>query len=207
MLKLTKIARLILLLFGCACSAVTSTGAADQESVLPGAMVSERAALHRQILKAQEIGVGIAPYIEKFDGIEQSVKNGEDQASIKSKIDSLSRALNEQMRAYDVKNSLWVNTADPIWAPYCTEVLRAVRHNWIPPRHAVSYICVVRFDVLKDGRATNIKVTRSSGDRYSDQAAIDAVVRSAPFSKWPAVPADKSVTMEQTLNYNVQTRH
>ena len=61
------------------------------------------------------------------------------------------------------------------------------------------------FTVEPDGELGTVKISKSSGVKAVDQAAIAAVKRSAPF---PALPSsvEEAVNIQFTFDYNVH-RH
>ena len=170
-------------------------------SVLQGDFLNERRALLKRIQSAQDMGAGVTPYRDAFDRIEESVKNGDDSASIKSRIESLSRAIDKQIEAYDTNNGIWETNEDQIWGNYCKEVIRKVRHNWDPPDSITPYQCVVTFCVSKDGKVSNIKITRSAGSASLDYEVTNAIRKAAPFGSWPAKSDKNCASIQQTFDY------
>lgn len=85
---------------------------------------------------------------------------------------------------------------------YLSEVQKRIKKNWFPPRGAESLSVVLKFKVLKDGSATNIRLVRSSGKAAVDDAAKAAITNGSPF---PALPksAGDDIDIKFTFDYNV----
>ncbi len=61
-------------------------------------------------------------------------------------------------------------------------VIKQVQSNWSPPCiDGRSHKVVLNFRFSKDGKASDVRVARSSGHRASDEAAISALEHSADF--------------------------
>jgi TonB family protein len=80
-----------------------------------------------------------------------------------------------------------VEQADFKYAYYIEGMQRILFMNWFNPVQVVPTKPVVRFQILRDGTATEIQLLKSSGLPYVDRAALRAVMASSPF---PPLPAD-----------------
>ncbi|MBY0547389.1 MAG: TonB family protein [Candidatus Obscuribacterales bacterium] len=74
---------------------------------------------------------------------------------------------------------------DPLFATYIEMAQYKVRGAWHPVNGARSREAVVGFTVLPDGRVTHVRIAKSAGAADVDKAAIDAVLKSAPFGTFP----------------------
>ena len=92
--------------------------------------------------------------------------------------------------------------ADLDFGPYMSALQRRIKLAWKPPRGTESSRIVVNFVVNRDGSLGEITMRISSGLPAADEAARDAVRRSAPFQPLP-VGAPGSVEVEFTFDYNV----
>ncbi|MBS1953352.1 MAG: energy transducer TonB [Cyanobacteria bacterium SZAS-4] len=72
------------------------------------------------------------------------------------------------------------------FAPLMRSLQRKIKSNWHPTTQAKNHRLAVLFELLKDGRIRNLKVTKSSGYSEADSAALDAVRKSVPFQRPPA---------------------
>jgi TonB family protein len=88
---------------------------------------------------------------------------------------------------------------------YMRRMQYRIKHHWHPPIRDNSSKTVMRFRIMRDGKAADVTVAKSSGDKEMDQAAIDAIHSSAPFPELPP-GHDESVDIEFTLEYNVRGR-
>jgi hypothetical protein len=74
------------------------TDAATKQDVLPGPLLDKRKLLYAQIQEEGKAGVGISGYTRAFDFIEQLVRDGQPEATIAARVDSLERSIAEQKR-------------------------------------------------------------------------------------------------------------
>lgn len=112
-----------------------------------------------------------------------------------------------------------VDVAEDVdFGPYMAEVTRRIKRNWQPMRSDRSKKVVVEFYIARDGRLVNdrgetvelaaniadsVKVLKSSGDRDTDLAAIEAIRLSAPFKPLPPQEKADVVPINFTFDYNV----
>lgn len=89
------------------------------------------------------------------------------------------------------------------FGPYMRELQRRIKANWNPPKGNESKRVVLLFSISKDGRLLGIKVSKTSGLKTADDAAIAAVELSAPFKPLPTEYKRSSVDIQFTFDYNV----
>ncbi len=77
-----------------------------------------------------------------------------------------------------------------------------IRRNWFPPRDANA--CSVSFDLKSNGSIERLKISRSSGQLASDQAALAAVDHAKPFNPLPR--GLNSAAVEFDFDYSVFLR-
>lgn len=70
----------------------------ELEQVAPGPMAVERQKVLDMILSAKEQKIGITAYLGAFKGLEDQVKAGAQEKQIKSRLDSISVSLSEQLK-------------------------------------------------------------------------------------------------------------
>lgn len=85
---------------------------------------------------------------------------------------------------------------------YLAEVQKRIKKNWFPPRGAESLSVTLKFKVLKDGSATNIRLVKSSGVAAADEAAKAAISNGSPFAALPKAAGD-DIDIKFTFDYNV----
>jgi TonB family protein len=182
-----------------------SKSSTAQETLTPGPFLELRSKVSKRIKEAAERGVGVTPYKDAFENIEASVKAGEKEEGIKSKLDSLAVAIDRQFTAQDSSISASTGTKDSVWHAYLKELVRRLRSNWHAPLYQPDYRVVVVFDIMRDGTLTKCKVTQSSGVAKNDQAALKAVADTTPYKPWPADMARKKkenkVTFQQAFDF------
>jgi TonB family protein len=93
-----------------------------------------------------------------------------------------------------------------IFKDYIREVQKKIKRNWHPPKGDKSTRIVVLFKISRDGRLLKVKINNSENPK-ADAAAIVAVMKSAPFSPFPAESKDKDVDVQFTFDYNVLNKH
>lgn len=74
---------------------------------------------------------------------------------------------------------------DPLYANYIEMAQYKVRGAWHPVNGARAREAIVGFTVLPDGRATDVRIAKSSGSAEVNKAAIGAVLAAAPFGVFP----------------------
>ncbi|RTL37675.1 MAG: TonB family protein [Candidatus Melainabacteria bacterium] len=76
-----------------------------------------------------------------------------------------------------------------------------LKENWFPPHGDRTLRSVLRFTLLPNGQVKNVHVTKSSGDKLMDDASVNAVEQSTPFSIPPT--ENKPAEIEFTFDYHV----
>lgn len=85
---------------------------------------------------------------------------------------------------------------------FMKDLQRKIKMNWFPPKSDESRSAMVVFKVHRDGRVSNIRMTRSTGVALGDQAAIKAIQSVSSKLKLPA-GAPEDVDIQFTFDYNV----
>lgn len=67
------------------------------------------------------------------------------------------------------------------YTTYALAAQRKVRSHWTAPESLGRHKVLVSFDTNHDGSISNVKIAKSSGDKLSDAAALNAVKQAAPF--------------------------
>lgn len=94
---------------------------------------------------------------------------------------------------------------DVDFAPYMADLQRSIKRAWFPPKGDETKKLVVLFDVDRSGKLGSLKVSRSSGIKAADQAALAAVRNASPFRPLPP-GAPPTVDIQFTFDYNVFKR-
>lgn len=83
---------------------------------------------------------------------------------------------------------------------YMSGVQRRIRSMWLPPSGSLKPV-VVRFQIFSNGELNFAEIARSSGDRKSDQAGLDALKNAAPFTV-PEGSSDNPIDMEFAFSHS-----
>ncbi|MBX9725063.1 MAG: TonB family protein [Candidatus Obscuribacterales bacterium] len=84
---------------------------------------------------------------------------------------------------------------------YLTEVQRRLRRTWFPPKDGG--VCTIKFQIQGNGSVEAISVIRSSGTTSTDESAIEAVRKAAPFPAFSPQNAGEKIDIKFTFDYNV----
>ena len=79
---------------------------------------------------------------------------------------------------------------------YKCDLEHRIKRRWFPP--ADGSPAVVRFSLSRKGEVSNVSLLISSGERFSDQAALNAVKLAQPFK---AIPKDLPAPLEAEFNF------
>lgn len=96
--------------------------------------------------------------------------------------------------------------AGPDFGPYMKELQKSIKSNWYPPKRNESKRVVLLFKIAKNGRLLSTKIFKSSGVAAADEAAIKAVMVTAPFKSLPKEFKGKSIDIQFTFDYNVRKK-
>ncbi|MDE0125160.1 MAG: TonB family protein [Bryobacterales bacterium] len=94
--------------------------------------------------------------------------------------------------------------------PYLTQVLAAVRRNWLAviPESARLGMSrgrtLIQFSVSRDGSVPKLVIARSSGTAPLDRAAVAGISASNPFPPLPGEYLGKDIRLQFTFLYNIQ---
>jgi TonB family protein len=85
---------------------------------------------------------------------------------------------------------------------YIRDLQKRIKRAWFPPTGHESSRVSIAFTLHKDGKATDIRVSKPSGLNIADSAALKAVENAAPFRPLPE-GAPETVIVEYTFDYEV----
>jgi TonB family protein len=88
------------------------------------------------------------------------------------------------------------------FGPYMQELQRRIKRAWFPPKGDETKRYIVVFEVNRDGSLSNLKLSKSSGDKAADQSGLVAVRNASPFQRLPPGSPEK-VDIQFTFDYNV----
>jgi TonB family protein len=99
------------------------------------------------------------------------------------------------------------NTSDVDFSLYMANLQRLIKKHWFPPKDSASRTLRVTFKISREGRMSNLQLSRGTGIGIADTAGLDAVEAAAPFFKPLPAGAPEAVDIEFTFDYNVFTGH
>src|SRR5262249_3664704 len=67
------------------------------------------------------------------------------------------------------------------FSAYMADLQRRIRKHWFPPHAPTSRVAIVVFSVSSDGTLSNVRLSQSTGEKRSDDAALQAVQEASPF--------------------------
>ena len=94
--------------------------------------------------------------------------------------------------------------------PYLTQVLAAVRRNWlavIPESARLGMTrgrTLIQFSVARNGSVPKLVIARSSGTAPLDRAAVAGISASNPFPPLPGEYLGKDIRLQFTFLYNIR---
>lgn len=150
---------------------------------------------------------------DKFDDVRQlgdaAAARGEREAAIVHYSQAL--ALKDDPQLLEARTKILKELGLPFWPAVDTEGVdyngymmtaqRWIRSVWLPPRGKESTRVVVLFTVSRNGRISNPRVTKSSGDAETDSAALKTVSLVSPLRPLPA-GSDDTVDIQFFFDYN-----
>ncbi|NMG06881.1 TonB family protein [Brasilonema sp. UFV-L1] len=86
---------------------------------------------------------------------------------------------------------------------YVQQLQELVKLQWIPGLTQSSQRTVLVFTVSRAGLVSNLRVAQSSGFSTTDEAALSAVKRAAPFAPFPTAYTENYINIQFTFNINV----
>jgi TonB family protein len=87
--------------------------------------------------------------------------------------------------------------------PYLAQLQQKVRQQWIPGHTQSSRRTVLFFTITRSGQVMNLEILRSSGFSSTDEEAVKAVSRAAPFLPLPPTYEENYLNIEFTFNINI----
>jgi len=113
----------------------------------------------------------------------------------------MAKALRKAGRASEAAS--YEEKSKDLQSKFMTVLQKKIKSQWSPPKQPTSNLTEVRFKLLANGEAKNIRVHQSSGNSLVDQEAIAAVGRGQPYEKFDSEDSNDNVHVEFTFQYNV----
>ncbi|MDF5710321.1 MAG: TonB family protein [Nostoc sp. S4] len=86
---------------------------------------------------------------------------------------------------------------------YLNQLQQQVRQQWLPGLSQSSRRTVLHFSINRSGKLSNLQLAETSGFSVTDQAAINAIQRAAPFAPLPTGYPNNYIHIQFTFNINV----
>ena len=106
----------------------------------------------------------------------------------------------------DVLDSSVNKTKETDFRPYVRNLELKIRHNWHPPEDYKTKTVDVFMVIDRKGNLVSSKITKSSGFKASDKAALAALKASSPFLPLPKSYKDRSVNVDFTFDYKLSEK-
>lgn len=87
--------------------------------------------------------------------------------------------------------------------PYMEKLQKDIKKNWNPPKGEESKRVVLLFKIDKNGNLLKYEIKKSSRNVATDNAAVNALLDTAPFDPLPEDFMGKSVDIQFTFDYKV----
>ncbi len=88
-------------------------------------------------------------------------------------------------------------------SPYLNQLQEQIRRQWIPEATQTSRRTVLHFIINRSGQMSNLEIAQPSGFEVTDEAALNAVKRAAPFGALPANYKHNVINIQFTFNIDV----
>ena len=89
------------------------------------------------------------------------------------------------------------------FSDYMTALQGRIQKNWNPPEFDEDGDATVMFTVTRYGNLVNTEIVESSKNPVFDEAALEALRKSAPFNKFPADTAKDALTIRYTFHTSI----
>ena len=87
---------------------------------------------------------------------------------------------------------------------YMSDKQKRIKHAWFPPTCSDGQHAKVSFKVSRDGFVSGLKITKHAASKFSDDAALRAVINAQPFAALPQGAPEK-VDVDFSFDYNIFT--
>ncbi|MAZ39449.1 MAG: protein TolA [Legionellales bacterium] len=131
------------------------------------------ATLKKQTLTTAEQQQKLQKDIEKLKKAQASAEKQAQISDLQAQVAQEQTQLNAQKKQAKIQGEI---------QKYTTLMLQSIEHNWNYPENVNRALyCVLEIKLAQDGRVTQVKLVKSSGNQMLDQSAIAAVYKSSPL--------------------------
>ncbi|BAY29755.1 TonB family protein [Nostoc carneum NIES-2107] len=86
---------------------------------------------------------------------------------------------------------------------YLNQLQQQVKQQWLPGLSQSSRRTVINFSINRSGQLSNLQLAQTSGFSVTDQAALNAIQRAAPFAPLPTGYPNKYIHIQFTFDITV----
>ncbi|MEH1822029.1 MAG: energy transducer TonB, partial [Nostoc sp.] len=86
---------------------------------------------------------------------------------------------------------------------YLSKLKKRVQQQWLPGMSQSNRRTVLNFTVNRSGEVNNLNIVQTSGFRVTDEVAMNAIQRAAPFAPLPTGYRKNYIDIEFTFDINV----
>ncbi|MEH1839422.1 MAG: TonB family protein [Nostoc sp.] len=86
---------------------------------------------------------------------------------------------------------------------YLNQLQQQVKQQWLPGVSQSSRRTVLNFTINRSGHLSNLHLSQTSGFSVTDQAALNAIQRAAPFAPLPTGYTSNQMHIQFTFDINV----
>ncbi|MBY0547640.1 MAG: TonB family protein [Candidatus Obscuribacterales bacterium] len=126
-------------------------------------------------------------------------------AKLPPTLELLSTMLAIPVKALEQANSAPKQTIDSLadadFGPYMGALQRRIKKGWFPPKGSETKRVIVVFQLDQSGTLVKLALDKTSGDKVSDEAALEAVRNGSPFDVLPT-GSPKYVDIQFTFDYH-----
>ncbi|MEH2421605.1 MAG: TonB family protein, partial [Nostoc sp.] len=112
-------------------------------------------------------------------------------------------ALPNSNRENQARSGIDASSQDIDITSYLNQLKQQVKQQWLPEVSQSSRRTVLNFTINRSGQVSNLQLAQTSGFGVTDQAALNAIQRSAPFAPLPTGYTSNHIHIQFTFDINV----
>ncbi|MEH1834239.1 MAG: TonB family protein, partial [Nostoc sp.] len=112
-------------------------------------------------------------------------------------------ALPNSNRDNQAPSGIDASSQDIDMTSYYNQLKQQVEQQWLPEVTESSRRTVLHFTINRSGQLSNLQLAQTSGFSLTDQAALNAIQRSAPFAPLPTGYTSNHINIQFIFNINV----
>lgn len=112
-------------------------------------------------------------------------------------------ALPNSNRDREATSGIDARTQDIDLTSYLNKLKQRVRQQWLPGMSQSNRRTVLNFTINRSGQVSNLNIAQTSGFSVTDEVALNAIQRAAPFAPLPTGYPKNQIDIEFTFDINV----